>query len=352
MKKISIALLLLLLPIIAICQNPSGYKIAGTLENFPEGKAYLGKMDGYKLVHVDSTNIKNGKFNFSGSVSGVETYYLQIEGARVYLPFFLEKGQINITGNVEKNTLSVTGTPNNDALTAYNKDYKGLFPSGRMGIPASGGRMNDTLQQKVDALKKAYVEKYNKLDYAAYLLTSEVGYSTTANQIDSLVALLAPSLNESRYVKEMKKKAQTLHSMDPGNPAPEIVLPGENGEKIALSSLRGKYVFIDFWASWCGPCRAEVPHLVKAYEKYHSKGFEIYGVSIDEKPEAWKKAMNDLKMTWVQVIDTEGWNSSVVPQYAIAGIPCTMLLDKEGNIIARNLRGEALEEKLEQLFGL
>jgi len=144
-------------------------------------------------------------------------------------------------------------------------------------------------------------------------------------------------------------KAQ-LGSLRIGMEAPEIDLPSPEGKKIALSSLRGKYVLIDFWASWCGPCRKEMPVVVAAYKKYKSKGFEIYGVSMDKEMDAWKDAIAKDGITWIQVSDLQFWNCVASKAYNVQSIPFTVLLDKEGKIIAKDLRGPELEAKLKEIL--
>jgi peroxiredoxin len=135
-----------------------------------------------------------------------------------------------------------------------------------------------------------------------------------------------------------------------GQPAPEIELETPEGKELALSSLKGKVVLIDFWASWCGPCRKEMPNVVKAYAKFKNKGFEIFGVSLDQDKARWIEAIQKDGITWPQVSDLKQWQSSVVRQYNIQGIPYTVLLDREGNILAKNLRGEELEKKLTEVL--
>ncbi len=135
-----------------------------------------------------------------------------------------------------------------------------------------------------------------------------------------------------------------------GQPAPEINLPTPDGKELALSSLKGKVVLIDFWASWCGPCRKEMPNVVKAYNKFKGKGFEIFGVSLDQEKERWVEAVAKDGITWPQVSDLMQWKSSVVKSYNIQGIPYTVLLDKDGKILAKNLRGEELEKKLAEVL--
>ena len=154
---------------------------------------------------------------------------------------------------------------------------------------------------------------------------------------------------------EMRQSLQTstaeTEDAGEGSEAPEIALPSPEGDTIRLSSTRGSVVLLDFWASWCLPCRKESPNLVKAYNKYHGKGFQIFQVSLDKTREAWIKGISDDQLgNWIHVSDVKYWNSVVVPLYRIESIPTNYLLDKEGRIIASNLRGEQLEQKLSEIF--
>ena len=150
--------------------------------------------------------------------------------------------------------------------------------------------------------------------------------------------------NMSSQIKDMRQTAV-------GVEAPEIALMEPNGGDLKLSDLRGQVILIDFWGSWCGPCRRENPNVKKVYDKYHGKGFEILGVSLDKDKAAWLEAIGQDQLNWRHVSDLKYWQSEVVATYKITGIPMTVLVDKEGKIIAKNLRGEALENKLAQIFG-
>jgi peroxiredoxin len=155
----------------------------------------------------------------------------------------------------------------------------------------------------------------------------------------------------SRYGKKFVEMVDKMAITAVGQPAPEISLPDQNGDTIKLSSLRGKYVLVDFWAKWCGPCRRENPNVVKAYAKYKNKGFEILGVSLDRSREDWVQAIAEDRLTWKHVSDLKYFNSQAALDYNINAIPFSILLDPNGVIIAKNLRGASLEKKLAEIFG-
>ncbi|MCZ2471887.1 peroxiredoxin family protein [Aquirufa ecclesiirivi] len=166
--------------------------------------------------------------------------------------------------------------------------------------------------------------------------------------------IIADKLRAARpnhvQIKPFLENLKRLKGISIGSEAPEISLPSPNGEKITLSSLRGKYVLIDFWASWCGPCRRENPNVIKTYARFKDKGFEIFGVSLDQDKSAWLKAIDTDQLTWKHVSDLQYWNSVAAQAYQVSAIPMTFMLDKEGKIMAKGLRGASLDQFLENLF--
>ncbi len=215
----------------------------------------------------------------------------------------------------------------------------------------------ERFKKEIQRKKKEYIKKTiseNLGSLASVLLIGNLDYNEDKDLIEALDRELYKKYPENAMVQELH---QTLSGsgqnaqLNIGDKAPEIDLPNPEGKNIKLSSLRGKYVLVDFWASWCGPCRRESPNLVKLYQKYKSKGLEIYSVSLDKSESAWKRAIkNDKLDSWIHVSDLQYWNSAAAKLYHIKGIPNTVLLNKEGIIIAKGLRGEELADKLAEIF--
>ena len=169
--------------------------------------------------------------------------------------------------------------------------------------------------------------------------------------LDSIVSGFSPSISQSFYVKKLQDYVKTLKSVEVGQPFVDFNLNNPDGVPTPLSSVIGKnYVLVDFWASWCSPCRAENPNVVAAYKKYHDKGFDVFGVSFDKKRDAWLKAIADDQLTWTHVSDLKYWNCEAGKLYGIQSIPQNVLISPDGIIIEKNLRGQDLQDKLEELF--
>jgi len=208
----------------------------------------------------------------------------------------------------------------------------------------------DSVQKAQSTFMKEYILKNGKSVVAAYLAISNA-YAYSLEDLKAINKAMDPSVANSAYVKKLAEREIILGKVEPGQPAPEFTLNDTTGNPISLSSLKGKVVLVDFWASWCGPCRAENPNVVAAYKRFSSKGFTVFGVSLDTDKDKWLQAIAKDGLTWPHVSDLIGWDNAAAKQYGVMSIPASYLLDKEGKIIASNLRGEELVKKLEELLG-
>jgi peroxiredoxin len=373
--------------VFAGCKN-NIVKISGTIVN-PQNGAYifLDELKSNELKAVDSVRISaDGTFNFKREIKQ-PSFYLLKSNDNNFLTMLLEPGE-KVTMKTHSDSLnyplSLKGSKGTESMAEYNKTL-------RITIKKLTG-LNYIYEQNVD--KPELPKVIESLDSLANAYLNEINTYTkkyiddNLSSLVSLVALyqqVAPGVNvmnptnDLKYfikvdssmcnlypdyepvtslheqVKEMVAKMNGETTASPvsesGKVAPEISLPTPEGDTIRLSSTRGSVVLLDFWASWCTPCRKENPNLVQAYGVYHKKGFQIYQVSLDKTKEAWMKGIQDDHLEkWIHVSDVQYWNSIVVPLYKIESIPCNFLLDKDGRIIASNLRGGQLEIKLAELF--
>ncbi|MCH5599196.1 peroxiredoxin family protein [Niabella ginsengisoli] len=211
--------------------------------------------------------------------------------------------------------------------------------------------LNNKMQEDVYG---AYVKQNNHSPIALYALSQYAGYDIDPVKIEPLFNALPATAKESGAGKRFAKKLAIAKATAIGAMAPEFSQADTTGKQVSLASFKGKYVLVDFWASWCGPCRAENPNVVAAFNKYKNKNFTVLGVSLDDAEDdgkvSWLKAIAKDQLTWTQVSDLKGWQNSVAQQYGIQAIPQNLLLDPTGKIIAKNVRGEELHQKLEELI--
>jgi thiol-disulfide isomerase/thioredoxin len=373
--------------LMAGCKNNS-VEISGTLMNSRGGKfIYLDELKSDELITVDSVRTsEDGKFSFKREVKIPSFWLVKINGNN-FLTMLLQPGE-NIVLNADFDSLnypkSVTGSEGTTLMVEYNRNLKKTINklSGLSTIYNQNANSNelpkvmaalDSMAQSYLTEIKLYTKKYID-DNLSSLVSLVALYQQVAprvfvlnpekdlkyfEKVDSSLSILYPDYEPvaslHKQVQEMRVTLKGEMPFIPGsselNQAPEISLPSPEGDTVKLSSTRGSVVLLDFWASWCAPCRRENPNLVKVYNLYSKKGFKIYQVSLDKTKEDWVKGINDDQLgKWIHVSDIQYWNSVVVPLYKIESIPTNFLLDKEGKIIASNLRGEELQLKLAELF--
>lgn len=312
-------------------------------------------------VIVSSTLDKNGTFGVSSKTSHTAYYFLEFGNAKLIL-IVIPGDSIQLTidaGNIFEN-IKVDGSE--DTKLVYNtlKQYNIYIHEldtlkKQIQIVTDNAKKNILIHdyQKVFNEKDAFIRKMieeNPNSLATLLFIDNFKIEDEIPLFKNLSDSLIIEYPNNPHVKDFKNRVEGSSYLALGTEAPDITLPNPEGTTVSLSSLRGKIVLIDFWASWCGPCRRENPAMVRIYEKYKDKGFEIYGVSLDNNRHNWIATIATDNLYWTQVSDLKFWNSEVVQLYQIQSIPYTVLLDKKGNIIAKGLRGLSLEVKLEEIF--
>jgi thiol-disulfide isomerase/thioredoxin len=370
MKRIIITLIAVI--ICYSCNYASNYTITGSVAKSElEGKKVIfGKWINGKLQNTDTTLIAKGKYFFKGNTENPVYSWIIINPEdnknKIMVQLIAENAEISVNTDLNGNS-KVTGTINNDLLQKFteeenipkekrNKAYYKILEM------RNAGTLTPELEQ---SLSNEYDKYYDEMRMVTLKFVKEnINNIAGQSQLNKLIVLPLNQLKEAvanadaealkkTEVARVVERIKALERTAVGEYFTDIRMPGPDGKEIALSDYagKGKYVFIDFWASWCAPCRAEMPNLVKAYAKYKDKGFEIVGVSFDYKQDAWLKGIKDLGLTWPQMSDIKGWESEGAKLYAVSGIPHTVLLDKNGTIIAKNLRGEELTKRLEEILG-
>lgn len=311
--------------------------------------------------HQDSTSSKSGKFTFTGYVDVPKEVLLISKVGHSALSIFIDKNaDIKITGNAkqfgnaraiggktqsENNELLAKNTQNQMQLDALNKAFK---ESGKTEPDNILEKKFDSLYKQMDTVKMEFI-KQNPSSFVSLYKLNELVFRINPTNLGELFDKLDEPLKKSAAGKEMANLIAIKKRTDVGQMALTFSAPDTLGNNISLSSFRGKYVLLDFWASWCGPCRAENPNVLKAYNRFKEKGFTVLAVSIDKNKKAWNKAINEDKLPWTHVIDLKTENS-IADMYGITAIPANFLLDPNGKILAVNLRGDSLVQQLEKIL--
>ncbi|MFM1876107.1 MAG: hypothetical protein RL266_1844, partial [Bacteroidota bacterium] len=363
--------------LLSSCEE-KGAVVKGSLSNTDGETVVLEKLTSTEVVPTDSVAIdEDGGFKLSIAELSDPGFYRLRVNENNFVILLLEKGdKAEVTGNALDfyKSYEVVGSEGSLKLRELDKrlrqDYE-LTDSLRrmfMDYQAAGTYNMDSIKQTIDAIfmeaqakKNEFIEKFiadNSTSLATLSAVQSLKYDEFAAKFDEVVANLEAAYPNSDYVKQFKKqlvdlkaKQQAAARTGIGSQAPEIVVNTPDGETIRLSDFRGKITMIDFWASWCKPCRAENPNVVRVYNQYKDKGFEIFGVSLDRDKQQWLDAIKQDGLTWKHGSELQFWQSSFVPAYSLDGIPMTYLLDENGVIIAKGLRGAELEARLMEIFG-
>ena len=361
MKKVSFLTIVVAAMMIALTSCNQGYKIEGTIEGANDGDTVaIMTFDGKGLDTLHLAIVKDGKFEAAGSVDSITNAIADYKG-QASTQFFLENANIKLEADANEGTMAARGTLINDRNTelydkmlALNKEMSELFEKAN----------DDPTEAEQEALQKKAQEYSSKMEstmkqFIRDNVTNYAGQFYLANYasdfgdefINEMLAAVPEKDKGSYALKQLQKDVEARGVTAIGKEFTVFSAPTPDGNTLALSDVakNAKVLMIDFWASWCGPCRGEMPNVKEAYERFHGQGFEILGVSLDDDDAAWKKAIEELGMTWPQVSDLGGWQSKPAGLYAVQAIPATVFI-KDGKIVARDVRGEDLAPKIEELL--
>lgn len=365
MRNLSITLFAVILMASCTKAPKNAFLISGTLDSVFNGTVYLQKRVDAPLVTIDSAQFSGGKFTIKGTIDYPQVYYLTIPSTKSSVPFFIEPAEIIVNINTKIiNKTKITGSKSQaqydaylDMLDQFNarmKESYQMYNTAEQIGDQEKVHYYDSLIMVLDEQRSQYSKNYvleNPGSFISPYIVYRNSYTYEMEELEKALSTFDTSLSHSIYTEWLSDYLATLKRTSVGQMYLPFAMKDSAGVNISVAELVGaKCLMVDFWASWCSPCRAENPNLVRLFNKYHDKGFDIIGVSFDSGRDNWLKAISDDSLTWTHVSDLQGWENKVGKLYGVRSIPANVLLDSTGLIIAKNLYGEDLTKKLEELF--
>jgi peroxiredoxin len=379
MKKLLV--LIIALSVLISC-NKAGeneFVVTGTIKGIADGKSVILEVQDEtgQLKPIDTVKVEKGKFTFKGNSKEPDMHLISIETVQGKIPFILENGDIEMIINKDSiNITKVTGTYNNEELNSY-KDKGAAIQKKMMKFQKDNTAIMQEAQQKQDTVamnklrkeyskfqeefatqSENYVNTHPKAFISALIIEGMFNQMTPdIAKITKYYNGLDKSVKDTKHGKKIKKNLDALSKpvatvapIEIGTIAPDFSAPNPDGKVVSLKESKGKVTIIDFWASWCKPCRQENPNMVALYKEFHPKGLNIVSISLDEKAEEWKKAIANDKLTWTNISNLKDFEDPIAVQYAIKLIPSTIIIDASGKVIAKDLRGAELKAKIASLL--
>ncbi len=341
------------------------FTISGEIKGLNQGDLLLYNLEETGPRLIDSSKISNGKFSFKGKITLPEMVLLKINGKISGIPFFLEAGKIHFKASADSLTgATITGSESNDLYQKFKEEmhrydaqsHNILEKYTQAKSNSDSSLMNKLYEANTDVEKErtlftcTFIKQNRESNVAVYIAATQLIYSMDADDLEQVTNDFSANLKNSKYLKMLSGQVKTLKRVSIGQPAPDFRLNDMDNRPVRLTDFKGKIVLIDFWASWCKPCREEHPDLITAYRNFKMKNFDILSVSIDEDMTLWKDAVKLDKLTWTQVSDLKGLNNVALKQYGVVKIPSNVLIDKNGIILAKNIKPKQLTEKLKQIL--
>ncbi|WP_177733664.1 TlpA disulfide reductase family protein [Flavobacterium inviolabile] len=356
----------------ASCKKDDGFTIIGEAKGVENDKmVIIATQSDLGPVSKDTVKVKDGKFEFKGKSEHPEFCFLRIQDIGDMIPFVLENGKIKVEFVKDSVRNSrVSGTVTNDQFQKYNDESKVIYKKMQTFQIANNQRMataqqtNDTVtinslrkqfmvyQDQMNQKSEDFIQKHPDSFLSVMLLENFVKFqSLPVDKIEKYYKLLTADAKNNQHGDTVKNFLAKQSAVEVGKMAPDFSAPNPEGKTVSLKESLGKVTIIDFWASWCGPCRAENPNVVALYNELHAKGLNIIGVSLDQDAAKWKEAIAKDKLAWTQVSNLKFWQDPIAEQYNVKAIPQTFILDASGKIVAKDLKGAELKAKVLALLG-
>jgi peroxiredoxin len=351
----------------AACSSEPHYVINGNIQGADSVTFVLQKREAGKIVTIDSAVARKGSFKMKGgAVKHPEMVLLSARDSRMRTTFYLENSEITITGALDSlYAVKITGSKTQDeyqGLINSNKPlsdkYSKIYNEFQMAVQSDDTAKASKLRKDAMAvenemkdLQKDFV-KNNPSSFVAPSVLAGLSLNMEGSEIEAYIDAMDTAVANTEIIKDLKNRVEKTKTVAIGQKAPDFTLNNPEGNPVSLySKIGSKLLLIDFWAGWCAPCRRENPNVVKVYNEFHRKGFDIFGVSLDQRKEEWVKAIADDKLTWTHVSDLKYWDNAAAKLYAVNSIPANFLLDENGVIIGKNLRSDELYNKVKEVLG-
>lgn len=352
---------LLFLPLISLAQEGKDFSLSGYLKGLPENTEVIIKNEDLGPTPLATTKSKAGKFILKGKIAEANLYYLSYEGSPQKVYLFMEPANMKIEGHKDSlTTVRISGSVAQKEFAEFNNQFNASFArlsqlaqqlNANQADPGGALRSEyNALAKEINAKTDLFVaqHKTSVVSPFAILVMSQMSEDILVSE--ARFQMLEPAARTSYFGRMLDQTIAEGKIGAIGTQAIEFVQNDTTGNPVSLSSFKGKYVLVDFWASWCKPCRQENPNVVDAFQKYNQKNFTVLGVSLDRSRDPWLQAIRDDKLTWTHVSDLKFWNNEVAARYKVSSIPQNFLIDPNGKIIAKNLRGEELQSRLQELL--